>query len=174
VPKSRSNCRISHSSSRRCGALALACLCGLASPAFGAEKNLPVPRFVTLRSDHVNLRTGPGERFPIDWVFTRRDMPVEIVEEFENWRKIQDAEGTVGWVHERMVKGNRTVLIRSETRALRDAPQASAGIVARAEPGVIAKLLECRNDWCRVEAGGVKGWLHRAELWGVFPNEVIE
>jgi SH3-like domain-containing protein len=144
-------------------------------PAQAADKTtLPVPRFVTLRSDKVNVRTGPGEQYPIDWVFTRKDMPVEIVAEFNHWHRIRDVEGTEGWVQERMVTGKRAVIVRGQQRVLRDRPSGDAAIVARAEPGVIAKLLECQPGWCRVEAAGVSGWLKREEIWGVYPGEVIQ
>jgi SH3-like domain-containing protein len=143
-------------------------------PAQAADKSLPVPRFVTLRSDKVNVRTGPGEQYPIDWVFTRKDMPVEIVAEFNHWHRIRDVEGTEGWVQERMVTGKRAVIVRGQQRALRERPSGEAAIVARAEPGVIARLLECQQGWCRVEASGVNGWLKREEIWGVYPGEVIQ
>ena len=145
-----------------------------ASPVFAADKNLPVPRFVSLRSDKVNVRTGPGEQYPIDWVFTRKDMPVEIVAEFNHWHRIRDVEGTEGWVQERMVTGKRAVIVRGQQRALRERPSSDAAVTARAEPGVIAKLIECQPAWCRIEAGGVGGWLRREEIWGVYPGEVIQ
>ena len=141
--------------------------------AIAAEKALPVPRFVSLRADEVNLRTGPGERYPIDWVLTRKGLPVEIVEEFEAWRKIRDAQGTEGWVHQRMVTGTRNVMVTGDTRTLRANPDATAPAVARAEPGVIAHLLDCRDTWCRVELQGMKGWLKRNEVWGVYPTETV-
>src|ERR1700745_1267941 len=87
-------------------------LVAFAASAVAAEKGLPVPRFVTLRSDQVNVRTGPGERYPIEWVFTRKGMPVEILAEFDVWRKIRDWQGTEGWVHQRMVTGNRAVIVK--------------------------------------------------------------
>jgi SH3-like domain-containing protein len=144
-------------------------------PVHAADKtSLPVPRFVTLRSDKVNVRTGPGEQYPIDWVFTRKDMPVEIVAEFNHWHRIRDVEGTEGWVQERMVTGKRAVIVRGQQRAMRERPSGDAAIVARAEPGVIARLVECQPGWCRVEAGGVSGWLKREEIWGVYPGEVVQ
>jgi SH3-like domain-containing protein len=139
-----------------------------------ADKNLPVPRFVSLRSDQVNVRTGPGERYPIDWIFTRKDMPVEIVAEFENWRKVRDWQGTEGWVHQRMVTGRRSVIVAGAVRELHRRPRGDAEIVARAEPGVIARLLECQGGWCRVEKDGVTGWLARDQVWGVYPNETVQ
>jgi SH3-like domain-containing protein len=153
--------------------MALAMLLATA-PGHAADKNLPVPRFVSLRSDKVNVRTGPGEQYPIDWVFTRKDMPVEIVAEFNHWHRIRDVEGTEGWVQERMVTGKRAVIVRGQQRALRERPSADAVITARAEPGVIAKLIECQPAWCRIEVAGVGGWLKREEIWGVYPQEVVQ
>lgn len=151
----------------------LTLLHGLAHDAGATETALPVPRFVSLREDEVNLRAGPGERYPIDWVLTRKGMPVEILQEFDVWRKVRDVQGTEGWVHQRMVTGIRTVVVTGETRTLHADPDPASPAVARAEPGVIAHLLECRGAWCRVEARDIKGWLRRSEMWGVFADEAV-
>jgi len=129
-----------------------------------AEK---LPRFVSLRSDQVNLRVGPGENYPIEWVLTRKEMPVEIIKEFEHWRMIHD------W-HERMVSGKRTVAVKGGIRALHRQPDPASQIVARAESGVFAHLIECRGAWCRIEATGISGWLLRSDVWGVYPDEVVQ
>lgn len=147
---------------------------GTAGGSLAAEKGLPVPRFVALRSNEVNLRTGPGERYPIEWVLTRKGMPVEILAEFDVWRKIRDWQGTEGWVHQRMVTGSRSVVIIGGMRDLHRDPDANAPLVARAEPGVVARLLECRGPWCRIEAQSIKGWLRRGEVWGVYPDETVQ
>lgn len=138
-----------------------------------ADKAADIPRFGTLRADRVNLRVGPGNQYPIQWVFTRKGLPVEIIGEVDVWRRIRDAEGTEGWVHEHMVTGNRSVVVAREMRTLRAEPSAASPAVAHAEPGVIAHLLECRGPWCRVEAEGIKGWLQRTEVWGVLPTETV-
>lgn len=158
---------------RSCLVLTALLFCAAPLLAHAAEKALPVPRFVSLRADEVNLRTGPGERYPIDWVLTRKGLPVEIVEEFEAWRKIRDPQGTEGWVHQRMVTGTRNVVVTGDVRTLRADPDAAAPAVARAEPGVIAHLLDCRDTWCRLELQGMKGWLKRSEVWGVYPTESV-
>ena len=144
-----------------------------AGGARAADKALAVPRFVTLRADEVNLRTGPGERYPIEWVYTRKGLPVEVVAEYDVWRKIRDSQGTEGWVHQRMITGNRSVIVSGGTQTLMSDPDPKSSVVARAEPGVIAKLLECQGPWCRVEAQDVRGWLKRSELWGVYPDEDV-
>jgi SH3-like domain-containing protein len=157
------------------GAIVLAAALFACAPAMAADTdtNLPVPRFASLHSDRVNLRTGPGDRYPIDWVFIRREMPVEITAQFEHWRRVRDSEGTQGWVHERMLAGKRAVMIKGATRALYRQPDAASGIVARAEPGVVASLIECQGPWCRIDAGEATGWVRRTEIWGVYPDEKV-
>ena len=138
------------------------------------KARLPVPRFVSLHADKVNLRTGPGDRYPIEWVLTRKEMPVQVVAEFDHWRRVRDYQGTEGWVHERMLEGKRAIIVTGGVRALRRQPLATAPVVARAEPGVVARLLECQGQWCRVDAGEAAGWLRRDEIWGVSPDETLE
>jgi SH3-like domain-containing protein len=133
-----------------------------------------LPRFASLRSDEVNLRVGPGENYPIEWVYKRKDLPVEILEEFQNWRKIQDWQGAKGWVLDRMVTGKRAVIVDGGVHPLHRLPDPASQIVARAEPGVIARLIEFQGPWCRVEAGSFKGWIQRSEVWGVFPDETLQ
>lgn len=158
------------------GALAIAALAaGMAASAGAAEGDgsLPVPRFVSLHADKVNLRAGPGNRYPIDWILTRKDMPVEITAQFEHWRRVRDWEGTQGWVHQRMLSGKRGVIVKGGVRVLYRQPDTTAAVVARLEPGVVASLLECEGPWCRVDAGEARGWLRRTEVWGVYPEEKV-
>ncbi|MCW2244783.1 SH3-like domain-containing protein [Azospirillum fermentarium] len=135
---------------------------------------LPVPRFVTLRSNEVNVRTGPGSRYPIEWVFTRKDMPVEITQEFDTWRRIRDWEGSEGWVHQSMLSGRRGAVITGEVRTLREEPSQASAVVARAKPGVIGALKKCLNGWCQVDIQGYRGWLAQSEFWGAYPNEKVD
>lgn len=138
------------------------------------RSGLPVPRFVSLRSAEVNVRTGPGRSYPIEWVFVRPGMPVEITAEFDTWRRIRDVEGTQGWVHQSMLSGRRTLVITGELRTIRERPSASAAAVAQAEPGVMGRLVSCKGEWCEVEVQGYHGWLERAGFWGVYPKEEVE
>ncbi len=133
-----------------------------------------VPRFASLRSDEVNLRVGPGENYPIEWVLKRKEMPVEILEQFQNWRKVQDWGGDKGWVLDRMIVGKREVIVSGAVRALYRQPNPGSQIVARAEPGVVARLIEFQGPWCQIEAGGFKGWVQRSEVWGVYPDETLQ
>jgi SH3-like domain-containing protein len=136
------------------------------------QTGLPLPRFVSLRSGEVNLRTGPGVRYPIDWVYKRRNLPVEIIDEFDTWRRIRDWQGTVGWVHQSMLQGRRTVLVTGRERLLRREPHDGAPGLAQAETGVIGDLKRCRGVWCEVELEGFSGWLRMDEFYGIYPQEV--
>ena len=138
------------------------------------QTGLPLPRFVSLRAKEVNLRTGPGARYPIDWVYHRRHLPVEIIDEFDTWRRVRDWQGTVGWVHQSMLQGRRTVQILSKRRLLQSDPNAEAPGVAHLEPGVIGDLLSCRPDWCRIRVQDMTGWLRRDAFFGAYPHELTE
>jgi len=137
------------------------------------KTGLPLPRFVSLRKSEVNVRTGPGTRYPVDWVFTHRNMPVEIVAEFDAWRKVKDWEGSVGWVHKSMLSGKRWIIVRKGTRQLRRTDNAQAPVIAHLEKKVIARLMQCRGAWCEVALSGLKGWIRRTEIWGVYRTENI-
>jgi SH3-like domain-containing protein len=140
----------------------------------GNETKLPLPRFVSLRSNEVNLRTGPGTTYPVDWVFVRRGLPVEIIAEFDVWRKIRDWQGTVGWVHQSMLDGRRMARISAAERELRSEPAEDASVVVRLAAGVIGRLLECEAAWCKIDAEGYRGWLKRDEFWGTYPDEKVQ
>ncbi len=106
-----------------------------------------VPRYVSLKTDEVNLRSGPGVKFPIDWVLKRRNMPVEVLQEFEHWRKVRDWQGTEGWVHQSMLTGKRYGVVTGQIRTLRQKPEREAGPAAQVEAGVVAQILECKDQW---------------------------
>lgn len=139
----------------------------------GRSTGLPVPRFVSLKRDEVNVRFGPGKQYPINWVFTRQGVPVEIVAEFDNWRKIRDHEGTEGWINAGLLNSLRTIMIQGTIRDLKRTADAKGRVLLRAEPGVIGELFECRDSWCRVEIEGRRGWLQRGDFWGALPNELV-
>ena len=137
-----------------------------------SKSGLPLPRFVSLRKDQVNLRTGPGVRYPVDWVFIYKNMPVEILAEFKGWRKVRDWKGTTGWVHRSMLSGKyRWIIVRNNTEPLRREAKPEAPVIAKLESKVVGQLEQCRGDWCEVTVNGIQGWIKRTALWGVYPNE---
>ena len=145
-----------------------------ADPTRGQVTNLPLPRFVTLKTGEGNARRGPGLSHRIDWVFTRAGMPLKVTAEYENWRRVEDQEGLGGWVHYSLLSGVRSALISAELADFRAAPETDAEVVLRAERDVIARVQQCDPDWCRLAVGGERGWVSKAAIWGVEPGEVIE
>jgi SH3-like domain-containing protein len=142
-------------------------------PSILNPSGLPVPRFVSLKSGDVNLRAGPGKRYPIRWHYSRARLPVEIVEEFAHWRKIRDYEGTTGWVHKSIVDGKRTVLVMDKAQNLYAKPDATSPLIMRAAPRVVGFLRECQPDWCRIEIENRKAWIRKSDIWGVTREEVF-
>jgi SH3-like domain-containing protein len=131
----------------------------------------PLPRFVSMRSAEVNVRTGPGTRYPVSVIYHRRDLPVEITAEYENWRKIRDVEGAEGWAHMSLLSGRRTAIITGEVRTLYDRPSADAVALLRAEPGVVGRVMACERNWCEMDIANTRAWIRRDEIWGVYPDE---
>lgn len=165
--------------------LSLAALCILwggvslyAGVAFAASSSgvLPLPRFVSLRADQVNMRAGPGARYPVDWVYMRRDLPVEVIAEYETWRKIRDPDGTEGWVHQSMLAGRRMAVVRGRKAMLRRTADDSSSAAAWLDPGVVLRLHQCPpgSEYCRVEVEGYQGWLRRGEIWGIYKGEIVD
>lgn len=135
---------------------------------------LPVPRFASLRSGEVNMRTGPGTRYPIEWVFTHQGLPVEITAEYEIWRRVRDPEGAEGWVHKSALSGKRTVIIIGSTHELHHDANAQSDILAHLEMGSTGQLVSCAKDWCKLKFDGIKGYLPKSNFWGAYPNEVFD
>lgn len=165
------------------GALAGAALVGASEgraskDAVGSVSGLPLPRFVSLKSDRVNVRGGPTKDHEVAWVYTRNGLPVEITAEFENWRKVRDSEGAEGWVYHSLLAGKRTAVVtlkpKDEFAILRDSPDDAGAVAAKLEAGVLATVKRCTGAWCRVVGSGFDGWIEQPRLWGVYPNEKIE
>lgn len=154
--------------------VALVALAGAARAQEEAPSQLPIPRFVTLGTEEVNVRTGPGLRYPIRIVIRKQGLPVEIIREFDVWRQIRDHDGEEGWVHKSMLSGRRAVIVQGATQPLLKKPETDARPVVRLEPGVIAGLETCPDAWCELKVGGYSGWMQRANVWGVYPDEKFE
>ena len=140
----------------------------------GPVTDLPLPRFISLKASEANARRGPGTAHRIDWVYRLRDMPLRVTAEYEHWRRVEDAEGKGGWMHYALLSGVRTALVTTDLTALHAQPSESATSLAYLEAGVVARLLQCVPDWCRLQAGGSRGWAPKAALWGVGADEIID
>ena len=150
----------------------------IASASFGQDRgpvtNLPMPRFVSLKAAEGNVRRGPSLTHRIDWVFTRRDMPLEVTAEYGHWRRVRDRDGQGGWVHYSLLSGVRTVIVERDMLTLFAQPDPKARENAQLEMGVIARLGECGPEWCRLTADGQRGWARKETLWGVNLEEIRE
>jgi SH3-like domain-containing protein len=139
---------------------------------------LPVPRYVSLKSDHVNVRAGPTKDNDVAWVYTRSGLPVEITAEFENWRRVRDSEGAEGWVYHSLLSGRRTAVItmksKDELAPLYDRADETSAIAARLQAGVVAQVKKCATGWCHVAGNGFDGWIEQQRLWGVYADEKVE
>ena len=134
--------------------------------------------YASLKHDEVNMRTGPGERYPIMWVYQEKNFPVEVLDSFEIWRQIREKDGTVGWVHQNMLKKTRYLIVEKEDSLLKKNDSTSP-VLAIVQPGVIARLEECpQGDYCRITVSDEehikKGWFPRSSLWGIDKGEIVE
>ncbi|MFD1329736.1 SH3 domain-containing protein [Mycoplana ramosa] len=143
---------------------------------------LPLPRFVSLKAKSVNLRVGPSVDYAVAWRYMKSGVPVEIIQEYDNWRRIRDADGTEGWVNQALLSGERTAITAPWMRGkgadiyvnMRRDPQSSSAVVAKLEPGVVVKVGECNGDWCHAEVDSTEGWVAQGEIWGAYPGEAFK
>jgi SH3-like domain-containing protein len=152
-------------------------LLALADPV-GPVTKLPLPRYASLKTDRVNLREGPSKDHAIKWVYERAGLPVEIIAEFEIWRRVRDSEGVDGWVLHSLLSGRRTALVtpnkKGENSQIYTRPSESAAVAATLQSGVIVNIHNCDGSWCQVDGAGFKGYIEQVKLWGVYPNEKVE
>jgi SH3-like domain-containing protein len=144
----------------------------------GSVSGLPVPRFVSLKSDRVNVRSGPNKDQDVRWVYTRAGMPVEVTAEFENWRRIRDWEGAEGWVYHSLLSGRRSAVVvpslKDDMVPLYASADGESAVVARLQSGVLGQLKSCNGTWCEFNGKNFSGWIHQDRLWGAYPNEKLD
>lgn len=158
---------------------------GVAAQAQTAAKGpsgLPLPRFVSLKAKRVNLRVGPGQDYAVAWLYTKAGVPMEVIQEYDNWRRVRDAEGTEGWVYQSLLSGERTAVTapwkmgeaQDDYIDMHREARSNADIVARLEPGVVVVVKACNGDWCETQADGAGGWVQQSEIWGAYPGEAFK
>lgn len=135
--------------------------------------NLEIPRFVTLKSNRINMRAGPGRRYPILWQYQRRGLPLKVIGEFDVWRKVIDHDDNTGWMHVSTLSVKRMGLVIASTATIHKNMDKSSPIIAVAENGVLMELVQCSKDWCRIEADAVLGWIDRKSIWGILEDETL-
>ncbi len=134
-----------------------------------SKKKLPIPRFVTIKFNEVNARTGPAIDCPIKWIFIKKQEPVEIIAEYEQWRKVQDIDGEGGWIHLSALSSKRSVILISDKIVpIISKPGKSQNIIAKLEPGIRCDLIKCEDQWCQIACQSYKGWIAKNLLWGVY------
>lgn len=153
------------------------------SPTGTGASGQPLPRFVSLKSDRVNMRTGPGTEYPMQWVYRRAGLPMEVIRELEAWRQVRDSDGATGWVLASLLSSRRTALVEPWSLkpgapdaphvALKDGDRDGAPDVAMVEAGVIANVKSCDGRWCAVTVGDFRGYLQQTKLWGVYKGETV-
>ena len=170
---------------RFCSQVLLVCLLYVSAIVSASAKDaalttsgLPVPRYVSLKSDHVNVRAGPTKDNDVAWVYTRSGLPVEITAEFENWRRVRDSEGAEGWVYHSLLSGRRTAVItmknKDDLASLYEQADATSAVNARLQAGVVAQVRHCASGWCHVIGNGFDGWIEQQRLWGVYADEKVD
>ena len=146
----------------------------------GPVSKLPLPRYVSLKASRVNLRIGPGRDYPVTWLYLKEGLPVEVIQEYELWRRIRDSEGTEGWVYHSLLSGDRTSIAAPWLRGkatmidIHNSPATDAPLVARIEPGVVAGVKTCTAGWCELKVADRDGYVRQQEIWGVYPDERFE
>ncbi len=152
-----------------------------AQAAVMGPSGLPLPRFVSLKSNRINLRVGPGRDYAVQWLYLKPGLPVEIIQEYDNWRRIRDADGTEGWVLQTLLSGKRSGIAAPWAKEATNEPvpmftkaEESAALAAHLEPGVLGKVSACDGQWCKFEASGYDGFVRQTDIWGAYPGEVFD
>ncbi|WP_028032084.1 SH3 domain-containing protein [Chelativorans sp. J32] len=142
---------------------------------------LPLPRFVSLKSGRVNMRVGPGTQYAVSWLYLKPGLPIEIIQEYDNWRRVRDADGAEGWINQALLSGRRTAVVAPWFKGKENAavpllanPEENAREVAQVEPGVVGEVTLCNGSWCRINFAGHEGWMDQRAIWGVYPGETIK
>ena len=131
-----------------------------------AQSDPELPYWASISVDEARMRKGPSPDVPVLWEYRRKDLPVKVIARQENWRRIEDPDGTRGWMAARLLSRTRTAIVTGETRPMREEPSATAPVAYRAEPGVVGRISDCKDGWCRLDVKGRKGWIQTDHIWG--------
>lgn len=154
-------------------ALLIFCFSDAIASSVGAS-GLPLPRFVSLRASEANVRTGPGMQYPKQWVLVKQNIPLEIISEYEDWRKIRDIQGDEGWIHKAMLSGKRTAIIRKNGANIYRNSDTESEIKAVLEKAVVVNVDSCSQKFCKIDISDIEGYILQTDLWGVYIGERVE
>ena len=145
--------------------LAVIAFVAVVGPA-SAQTEVELPYWASINVDEARMRKGPSPDVPVVWEYRRKDLPVKVIARFETWRKIEDPDGTQGWMAARLLSRTRTAIVIGGVRPMREEPSLSAAVAYRAEPGVVGRITDCKNGWCLFDVKGRKGWIQTDHIWG--------
>ena len=141
----------------------------------GQETGLEIPRYVSLKSNDVNIRVGPSINYPIEIKYIVKNYPLKVIEEYEDWRKVEDFKKNIGWIHKSLISGTRTGIVLSEdNKNIELLNTLDGNIIGEIGKGNIIYLEKCKIDWCFISSGNFKGWMDKKHIWGVKQNEIIK
>jgi SH3-like domain-containing protein len=149
------------------------------APITRGPSGLPLPRFVSIKAERVNMRIGPGTDYAVDWMYQKKGLPLEIVQEYDNWRRVRDSEGAEGWIYQSLLSGKRTAIAspwnkgKSQLMDLQDGPSEESETIAQVQPGAIGTISSCNGNWCEISFGSAEGWMKQTLLWGAYPGKRI-
>ena len=135
-----------------------------------------LPRFVSLRSQPVNARSGPGVRYPIEWVYMQKSAPIEVIAEFEDWRRVRDWQNSETWIKYQMLSAKRYARINTPgENNLYAKDNTKSEIIARVEDGAVGEIKKCpaNNDFCLLAFDQIEGWMPKQNIYGIYKDEVI-
>ncbi len=140
-----------------------------------AQSRRETPYWASIASGQAMMRSGPGRNYPGTWLYLRRDLPVRVLEVYQSWRKVQDPDGTVGWMLVNLLSDERTAIVRGdEPRGMHERPDAASPLRYRAEPGVVGRISRCDAGWCRLRVGDRDGYIQASHIWGVDANGTVD
>ena len=151
----------------------LVLLSGLGTAPLAAQESREPPYYASIAASKARMRTGPGRTYPAAWLYVRDNLPIKVVAKYQDWRKIEDPDGTQGWMLVSLLSAARTAMVVGTIVEMREAPRHAAAVMWRAEPGVVGKISECQRGWCYFDVRGRAGYVEHSHLWGVDPGENI-
>lgn len=139
----------------------------------GAQQRKP-PYYASIAASKARMRTGPGRNYPASWLYQRADLPVKVVEIYNDWRKIEDPDGAQGWMQVQLMSSQRTGYVFGGIVELRNAPRSNARVNWRAAPGVVGRISKCQRGWCWFDVRGRAGYVEQNRIWGTDPGEEVD
>ena len=141
----------------------------------GKETGLEIPRYISLKSNDANIRVGPSKNYPIEIKYIKKNYPLKILEEYEEWRKVEDFNRNIGWIHKSLISGARTgIILSNDNKTIRLLNTLDGNVIGEISEGNVVYLDKCKIDWCLISAGNFKGWMNKKFIWGVKEKEMIK